>query len=77
MREEEAGSLGKTIRKFTYKGEVEIDAADDNAIEVILHTFVTLCDLLWAPSPCNRLFRLHHCQLYYCYGLGVGSDTVQ
>ena len=22
-----------------------------------------------APSPCNRL---HHCQLYYCYGLGVG-----
>ena len=23
------------------------------------------------PLPCNRLFRLHHCQLYYCYGLGL------
>ena len=22
-------------------------------------------------SICNRLFRLHHCQLYYCYGLGL------
>ena len=35
-----------------------------------------------APSPCNRLFRLHHCQLYYCYrlgvglGVGLGLDTV-
>lgn len=33
-REEEAGSLGKVIRKFTYKGEVEIDSADDVKIEV-------------------------------------------
>ena len=34
VREEEAGSAGKIIRKFTYKGEVEIDAADDTKIEV-------------------------------------------
>lgn len=34
VREEEAGSMGKVIRKFTYKGEVEIDAVDDNRIEV-------------------------------------------
>ena len=34
MREEEAGTVGKVIRKFTYKGEVEIDMADDSKIEV-------------------------------------------
>ncbi len=33
-REEEAGAMGKVIRKFTYKGEVEIDTADDVKIEV-------------------------------------------
>ena len=33
-REEEAGAMGKVIRKFTYKGEVEIDSADDVKIEV-------------------------------------------
>ena len=35
VREEEAGTAGKVIRKFTYKGEVEIDVADDSKIEVI------------------------------------------
>ena len=34
MREEEMGTAGKIIRKFTYKGEVEIDTADDSKIEV-------------------------------------------
>ena len=24
-----------------------------------------------------ELFRLHHCQLYYCYGLGVGLGLVR
>lgn len=33
-REEEAGTLGKVIRKFTYKGEIEIDTADDIKVEV-------------------------------------------
>ena len=34
VREEEMGTAGKVIRKFTYKGEVEIDTADDSKIEV-------------------------------------------
>ena len=34
-REEEAGAMGKVIRKFTYKGEVEIDTADDEVNENI------------------------------------------
>ena len=29
------------------------------------------------PSPCNRLFRLHHCQLYYGLGVRLGVNTVQ
>ena len=34
VREEEAGTVAKVMRKFTYKGEVEIDIADDSKIEV-------------------------------------------
>ena len=34
VREEEAGTVTKVMRKFTYKGEVEIDVADDSKIEV-------------------------------------------
>ena len=42
---------------------------------ILLHVI----DLGWewalmAPSQCNRLFRLHHCKLYYCYGLGLGLE---
>ena len=36
-REVEAGTLGTVIRKFTYKGEVEIDTADDVKVEVSCH----------------------------------------
>lgn len=38
VREEEMGTAGKVIRKFTYKGEVEIDASDDSKIEVSFST---------------------------------------
>ena len=34
VREEEAGTVAQVMRQFTYKGEVEIDVADDSKIEV-------------------------------------------
>ena len=58
-------------------------------LSILFTTFYYVFSLLWAPSPCNILhhsdyiiqvtsFRLHHCQLYYCYGLGLelGLATV-
>lgn len=45
VREEEAGTLGKVIRKFTYKGEVEIDVADDSKIDVSQILFMQAYEL--------------------------------